>query len=520
MISALSGIQKKLNIAAYTASILILVLSVKTNGIWIDEGQTYAVIKDSWKGFLDSVLFRGDAVSGMPLYFLFEFLWCQLVGFSEFAMRSINLFLIPPLLIGADKLLRSKGLPNWMVVFFAVNPVLLYYMNEARPYVALFVCGLWCFLFLFRGGENGMSRRDTILFFFCFWTGCALHMMFVFMAVVYLGTLAWMKYGGVLRIRDHLRIWAWWIPAFLLLAWHYLRFMMNAPEVHAENPLAVLSILQIIYFFSGLSGLGWSRNALRCMNFEMTWRIVAGISLFILSVVAVAFCCIRRKIILKAEILQPAVCIAGSLILFVASNIVLRTRFWERHIIYLLPGCILILVMMCRELWTLSRAPAAKTASCCFLALSFISGINIVAMDYYQKDDYRGAVELTRSFNADHILFQGDAITFRYYGLEGSWAETEAKEENEPLEGNVNISQATPEMMGVLARRISGRSVLILNEKDEFDKGGFYKRFSGKKNLRTESFSIFAVDSIADEWPAENNKGDVPDDVPENKNTP
>ena len=516
MTSVTSKTQKQLAFAAGAVSVLILILSVKNSSIWIDEGQTYSVIHASWNEFLNSVLFRGDAVSGMPLFFLFEFLWCRIFGFGEFAMRSINLLMIPPLLIGAGKLLKSKDLPQWMVVFFAVNPVLLFYMNEARPYVATFVCGLWCFLFLLRGGEKGMSQRDAVWFFFCFWIGCALHMMFVFMGAAYLSVLIWMKYKGVLRFREHILVWAWWITAFLLLGAHYIRFMLNAPEVNAEKPVALQSILQIFYSFSGLSGLGWSRNALRCMDFDLTVRIVAGTSLYILSAMAVAVCCIRRKILLNPRVLLPTVCIASSLLLAIVSNIVLRTRFWERHVIYLLPGCILVVAMVCRELWLPPRMPAARTFSICLGALLIISGIDIIVMDYYMKDDYRGTAELSRSFNADHILFQGDAITFRYYGLEGAWAETEAKIEDEPLAGNVNISIASPDMMRVLARRLNGRSIVVLSEKDEFDKYGFYKRSSGMKDaVNLESFLIFPVDSIADDWLAKINIGSSPDDPAE-----
>jgi hypothetical protein len=231
---------------------------------------------------------------------------------------------------------------------------------------------------------------------------------------------------------------------------------------------------------------------------------------------AVAVCCIRRKILLNPRVLLPTVCIASSLLLAIVSNIVLRTRFWERHVIYLLPGCILVVAMVCRELWLPPRMPAARTFSICLGALLTISGIDIIVMDYYMKDDYRGTAELSRSFNADHILFQGDAITFRYYGLEGAWAETEAKIEDEPLAGNVNISIASPDMMRVLARRLNGRSIVVLSEKDEFDKYGFYKRSSGMKDaVNLESFLIFPVDSIADDWLAKINIGNSPDDPAE-----
>ena len=56
-------------------------------------------------------------------------------------------------------------------------------------------------------------------------------------------------------------------------------------------------------------------------------------------------------------------------------------------------------------------------------------------------------------------------------------------------------------MMRVLARRLNGRSVLVLSEKGEFDQSGFHRLSSGMAGaVRTESFLIFAVDSIADEW--------------------
>ena len=65
----------------------------------------------------------------------------------------------------------------------------------------------------------------------------------------------------------------------------------------------------------------------------------------------------------------------------------------------------------------------------------------------------------------------------------------------------MDISQATPGMMRVLARRLNGRSVLVLSEKGDFDQSGFYRLSSGMDGaVRTESFLVFAVDSLADEW--------------------
>lgn len=123
-------------------------LSVRTSSLWIDEGQTYDVVRGSLAHMLDAVFKRGDAVIGMPLYFVAEFLWCKMVGFGEYALRSMNLVFAAIALLGGRRLVRDMGLPSWTLLLLLLHPVLLYYMNEARPYVALCACGMWCFVFL------------------------------------------------------------------------------------------------------------------------------------------------------------------------------------------------------------------------------------------------------------------------------------------------------------------------------------------------------------------------------------
>ena len=100
-------------------------------------------------------------------------------------------------------------------------------------------------------------------------------------------------------------------------------------------------------------------------------------------------------------------------------------------------------------------------------------------------------MELARSFQPEHILFQGDAITFGYYGLNGEGAPTVC-ENAEQMAGNVNISVATPEMVADILKRLPGRSVLILSEKPDFDQFGLYSAL-GRDGHRVNSFSVLAV---------------------------
>ena len=112
-------------------------------------------------------------------------------------------------------------------------------------------------------------------------------------------------------------------------------------------------------------------------------------------------------------------------------------------------------------------------------------------LDYYQKDDYRGAVEAARRMNPDHILFEGHKETFEYYGLKGSWVEN-LSEDDYSIE-NVNISTASKDVYESIMNRIQGRVVLILCEKEEFDALGLYRQLSNKE-MRFHSFSVVLPD--------------------------
>ncbi|MBQ7649734.1 MAG: hypothetical protein IJS15_02180, partial [Victivallales bacterium] len=323
----------------------------------------------------ETVIGRGNAVSGMPLYFLCEYYWCKLFGYSEYALRSMNFISAILFLVGAQKLIQATRLPLWSLAIFVTNPVFLYYMNEARPYAAILTCGLWCLYYL----HQHLSQSDSnslLKFLMCFWIGCALHLMFVFMGAVYALTAFWLLLQKKLHFRQHLLAWAIFALPFLLLAWHYLRFAFNAPEVNAQaKPVA--SIIQIGYYFAGLGGLAWSRNALRSMNLEFSVRILIELSIVIIAYCFVLFHFIRQQLFKNSTIAFTGAGMAVSMILFIAANVVMKTRFWERHIAYLIPGMMVLLSMVCYDIMKNSQSSLMKTLAVLLLLLQALSGINI-----------------------------------------------------------------------------------------------------------------------------------------------
>ncbi|MBO4291291.1 MAG: glycosyltransferase family 39 protein [Lachnospiraceae bacterium] len=456
----------------------------------MDEGITYEVICRPFREMLHEVFFRGNAVSGMPLYLIMEFFWCRIFGFSEYALRSMNLVIAVLYLLAVVKLIRYYHLPSWSLLVFVFNPVFLYYMNEARPYVGMIVFGLWCFYCLCMFYENG-KKRYLFCFFAWFWLGCAIHMMFVFMGIAYVCMILFQIRKHNLNLKHHILAWFCCFPLFIPLAILYIRLVFYAPELNAVHPKPLAGILQIIYFFAGLGGIGWSRNALRCMDLSASFRIYSGLFLSMLCYLAVFFFFVRNKMINNPKIRFLIICCGSVLFLFIVANVIIKTLFWERHISFILPAFVLLIVYVCADMLDGKNPLWIRISAVLMLILQCYSGISIMLLDYYQKDDYRGAVEAARRMNPDHILFEGHKETFDYYGLNGSWAEN-LSEDDYSIE-NVNISTASKDVYESILNRIQGRIVLILCEKEEFDALGLYRQLSNK-GTRFHSFSVVLPD--------------------------
>lgn len=469
---------------------VVLLFSVKGNSIWIDEGQTFNVINASFSKMINTIFKTGNAISGMPLYFICEFCWCKIFGYSEYALRSMNLIFAIFVLWGSMKLVDAIKQPCWTIIFFALNPVLLYYMNEARPYVAIYACGLWGVYFLFRHLDE-INAKDVWGFAVCFWLGCALHMMFIFMGFIYV-CLAYLRFRqGKLKIKDHLGVWFRILPFFLLLAIHYFHFVFSALEVNSNKAQPLASILQIGYYFAGLGGLGWSRNDLRSLNLALTPRIIVSLTIVLFFYVLFYIYFFRYKLYKEKIIGALLVSITISFSCFILVNIILKTRFWERHVIFMLPGICLILAVVFTELFSRVNSPAVKVTLGTLLVMYVLSGFNLVVMEYYQKDNYHGAVELARSFRPAHIFFQGDPFTYDYYGLYGERAK-KALESEDMIEANVNITNTDEEMLDFLLEKTHGDTILILSEKSDLDEGNLYGKFS-RYGSYVNSFSIVLI---------------------------
>jgi len=121
------------------------------------------VLRGSFGHAMDAV---GFSESAPPLYYALAWFWTQLTGTGEFGLRSLSavagVATVPvAFLVGRELRERRVGLAAAALV--AVNPMLLWYSQEARAYALLILLCAISLLFCVRALQGG-GRRD-----FVFW---------------------------------------------------------------------------------------------------------------------------------------------------------------------------------------------------------------------------------------------------------------------------------------------------------------------------------------------------------------
>jgi mannosyltransferase len=129
---------------------------------WYDEAVTVGLLEMDLGGMLREI---PNSESTPPLYYLLAWLWSKLFGTGEAGLRSLSALFgtaaIPAAYAAARELLdRRVGLA--VAGLAAVNPLLVWYSQEARTYALLMLLGTLSVLFFARVLRRA-ARRDLIL---------------------------------------------------------------------------------------------------------------------------------------------------------------------------------------------------------------------------------------------------------------------------------------------------------------------------------------------------------------------
>jgi len=132
------------------------VVGLGAESLWLDEASTARRAALTYA----ELFFDTRNGSQLPLYFWISKAWSGIAGTGEVSLRFpaliFGVLLIPMVFLLGRELFGERA-AGWAAFFAAINPVLIHYSQDARPYslYVLLVVGSWFYLIRWiRGGER------------------------------------------------------------------------------------------------------------------------------------------------------------------------------------------------------------------------------------------------------------------------------------------------------------------------------------------------------------------------------
>jgi len=129
---------------------------------WYDEAVTVSLVEMNLGDMLDRV---PESESTPPLYYVVAWLWAKVFGTGEVGLRSLSAFagtaFVPVAYAAASRLAGARvGLVA--AALAALNPILVWYSQEARAYALVLLLAGLSFLFFCRLLTGDMRRRMLV----------------------------------------------------------------------------------------------------------------------------------------------------------------------------------------------------------------------------------------------------------------------------------------------------------------------------------------------------------------------
>jgi transmembrane protein TMEM260 (protein O-mannosyltransferase) len=487
-------------------------LAITQQSLWMDEGYT---VWFAWHKTFASFFYSLIGPPGTPrdpqmiFYLTYMWVWVKVFGASEWALRAANIpfaILFMGTMAWASR--RFLRLPN-LWVLFCLSPFFWFYLNEARPYVALMafsaVVIVALLAYLMEPAEYKSSAPWCCLIALLLALGT--HILAAFLLPSMLILMATTAAGDPSVRRNFMRDWSrafcFCLPAFIALGAFYVWVSPNGvPKAEGEPGLANLAF--VAYEFLGFGGLGPPRLELReephlyVLSHYWPWLTI-GVAVM-LTVGLTLFWTAPVKMVrnLAASLL------AGIGIALFISKIE-HFRVLDRHLAMFFPMLLVTLMLWPRGASRSKRARFASAAA--LLGLGIVWGISdarLVFLNKYEKDSYRTAssiaVARARSTGGE-ILWAADPRTARYYGVavtkgSGSSKIDENGDFHWPLSNQA--TDASNWSLDDATAYLRGRpkpAILVLNKGDIFDTKGAWRTLIHQQEpteiARPEGFSIY-----------------------------
>lgn len=173
-------------VAVTLAGLVARAWGLGSQSLWYDEWLTQEAIGSGPGHLVRHVADR----EGIPLpYFALLWVWTRLAGDGEVALRTVSLVAgvatIPVAYALARRVVAESRWPaRAAALLVAVNPLAVWYSQEARPYALLCLAGALVVLAAVRAGAAGPpARREVVLLALAAAAAVAVHYFAVFLVV-------------------------------------------------------------------------------------------------------------------------------------------------------------------------------------------------------------------------------------------------------------------------------------------------------------------------------------------------
>lgn len=517
----------------WLAAPLTAVLAVTRQSIWMDEGYTVWFAAHQKLSSFFPALIGAPGSTGDPqmlFYLLYMWGWTKIFGYSEFALRAANIPFFVILLVAVSwATWKLAGAANLWVVA-CLSPFVWFYLNEARPYVALmaFAAGTIVSLMAYLLEPTKYRRKAPWICLVSLLFAWGTHILAAFLvpALAVLVAAAAIETPELKKtlLRDWLRPVVFSAPLYLALGGFYGWTSSHGVNKEVGDP-GILNLGFIFYEFLGFAGLGTPRLELRENPIVQTLTPYAGLLLLgALPLVAMCLALLRSRPPKLVLPLLASLC-AGMAVALGVSKIE-HFQVLGRHVAVFAPLLLITILYWLGQHISQTRRTTAIAALSGIVMMWAVSDARLVFMPKYRKDDVREAAKIAdaASKKGARILWVADTYSAEYYGVTAIRSEQPAtnvmgKELGRPV--TVEAIDAQNWSSDVASKFIdcsASPTVLVVSRSDLFDKQGVWRTLVEQRHASEvasiPAFSIYEFEpdtNAADTTPGVNRPRISPD---------
>jgi hypothetical protein len=459
---------------------ITICLAITRQSLWIDEGFTlWFASHGSFQSFFKALVGTPGA-PGDPqfiFYLLHMWGWIKLFGASELSLRAAN---IPFAVIFIYTMNWASRRLFWhpsLWALFCLSPFFWFYLNEARPYLALMAFSSVASVSLLAYLNDPWRYRKSapwlcLIALFLAW-GTHILAMFLFPALLVLIATTIARdselKSGFRRHWSRAAICC--SPAFIALGSFYAWVSAFGVNKNDGNP-GLGNLVFALYEFTGFAGLGPPRNEIRQnLNLDVFlpyWPLLLLGSIALAAVIVLMFLADPPKIA-RNLLFSITIGLAAALTLSKMQHF----QVLGRHLAVFFP--LLLMVFMLAPKNPPFIPKTSRKIAIAVIALGLVWGISdlrLVFLSQYEKDSYKEASSIAIAQSRQEgavILWAADPVIAKYYGLIVSQDKSSASG------AAVDASSWSADQTNAYFAGLSRPMILVLSKPDLFDKNGAWR---------------------------------------------